>query len=56
MVGRVLLTTRGNRFATLEVGRWATGGLALALLLLWWGPPQLLVLVLFSVIFGACNG
>ncbi len=56
VLGRFLLTTRGNQFSTLRVGRWAMGGLTAAILVLLLLPPQLLWLGAFAVLFGLSNG
>lgn len=56
VLGRFLLTTRGGRFSTLRVGRWAMAALLAALLLLLVAPPRLLWLALFAALFGAGNG
>ena len=56
VLGRFLLTTRGNHFSTLRVGRWAMGGLTAAILVLLLLPPQLLWLGAFAVLFGLSNG
>jgi len=56
VLGRFLLTTRGNQFSTLRVGRWAMSGLTVAVLILLLFPLQLLWLGAFAVLFGLSNG
>jgi MFS family permease len=56
VLGRFLLTTRGNHFSTLRVGRWAMSALAGAMLILLLLPAHLLWLGMFAVLFGAGNG
>jgi MFS family permease len=56
VLGRFLLTTRGDHFATLTVGRWVMAGLIASVLVLWLLPPRMLWLGVFAVLFGASNG
>jgi hypothetical protein len=56
VLGRLFLTTRGNSFSTLSVGRWAMGALGAALLLVLVAPATFPVLALFAALFGAGNG
>jgi hypothetical protein len=56
VLGRLLLTTRGNHFSTLRVGRWAMGGLVAAVLVLLILPPRMTGLSLFAALFGVSNG
>lgn len=56
VLGRFLLTTRGDRFSTLRVGRWAMAALVSAILMLLVFPPRLLWLGVFAALFGAGNG
>lgn len=56
VLGRFLLTMRGNHFSTLHVARWAMVGLVVAMLILLLFPPRLLWLGLFAVFYGGSNG
>jgi MFS family permease len=56
VLGRLGLTTRGNRFSTLRVGRWAMAALLGAATILLVMPPTLLWLAGFAVLFGVGNG
>ncbi len=56
VLGRFLLTTRGNHFSTLRVGRWAMVSLAAAMLILLLLPPHLVWLGLFAALYGVGNG
>jgi MFS family permease len=56
VLGRFLLTSRGNRFSTLRVGRWAVAALLAAMLILLFLPPRLIWLALFAGLYGAGNG
>jgi MFS family permease len=56
VLGRLVLTTRGNHFSTLRVGRWAMAGIAVSLLIVLLLPSTLLWLAVFAALFGASNG
>lgn len=56
VLGRFLLTSRGNHFSTLRVGRWAMVSLSAAMLILLLLPPNLVSLALFATLYGAGNG
>lgn len=56
VLGRFFLTTRGNHFSTLRVGRWAMAGLFGAVVILLILPPRLLWLGAFAALYGASNG
>lgn len=56
VLGRFVLTTRGDHFSTLRVGRWAMAALLGAALILLVLPPTLPALAAFAVLFGAGNG
>jgi MFS family permease len=56
VLGRLLLTSRGNHFSTLRVGRWAMVSLSAAMLILLLLPPHLVWLGLFAALYGAGNG
>lgn len=56
VLGRFLLTTRGNRFSTLQVGRWALAALLGSMLILLVLPPRFGWLAGFAILFGAGNG
>jgi MFS family permease len=56
VLGRFVLTTRGDNFSTLWVGRWAMAALLGAALILLVLPPKLPALAAFAVLFGAGNG
>ncbi len=56
VLGRFVLTTRGNRFATLRVGRWAMAALLGAAIILLVLPPTLPWLAAFALLFGVGNG
>ena len=56
VLGRFVLMTRGGHFSTLRVGRWAIGGLFVAVSILLVLPPSLGPLLAFAALFGAGNG
>src|SRR5690606_25910471 len=56
VLGRFVLTTRGNGFSTLRVGRWAMAALIVATLVLLLLPPRLGWLALFATLYGLGNG
>src|SRR5688572_1082368 len=56
VLGRFILTTRGNQFSTLSVGRWAMAGLAIALLIVLALPATMPWLAVFAALFGMSNG
>lgn len=56
VLGRFVLTTRGNHFSTLWVGHWAMAALLGAALILLVLPPTLPWLAAFALLFGLGNG
>lgn len=56
VLGRFLLTSRGNHFSTLRVGRWAMTALVAAMMILLLLPAHFVWLALFAALFGAGNG
>lgn len=56
VLGRFLLTARGNRFSTLQVGRWAISRLTAAIPVLLLLPLDLIWRGAFAVLFGLSNG
>lgn len=56
VLGRLLLASRGHHFATLRVGHWAIGSLAVATAILCVFPPHLAWLLAFAAFYGAGNG
>jgi MFS family permease len=56
VIGRLVLAGWIDHFSSLQVGRWITLLLVLALALVSAFPPTTIVLVLFSMLYGVANG